>query len=119
MICFSISVFVYLCTAGGRLGRFGGGGSALREVEPLELLVSPLLESTLQAILIPAALQIHPAWRLYFSPVPRLLTCSVSVLPGITTDGLFSNLIIIVSFAPPPLEKLAIYMLGNHCFVYP
>ena len=38
--------------AGGRLGRFwswfgiGGGGSALREVEPLELLVRPFLEST-------------------------------------------------------------------------
>ena len=59
MICSSISVFVYLCTARGRLGRFGGGGSALREVEPLELLVSPFLESALQAILIPGALQIR------------------------------------------------------------
>ena len=41
-------------------GGFGGGGVALREVEPLELLVRPFLELSTQAILIPVTLlQIH------------------------------------------------------------
>ena len=46
LICSAVERGEATCTEGGR-GRFGGGGSALREVEPTELLVRLFLECCL------------------------------------------------------------------------